>query len=121
MHRELSGGRLAAGLAGLALLTACDNQSSQPVAPADPAAAKADAALIARITALPEGQRDIVLFRAIRDAQQECQGIAASRRIDDQKGRPAWSAQCDRGGKYLLVLNPDGQMIVTAGAALGQP
>lgn len=121
MHRELNYLRCTAALVGLMLLVACDNRSSQPDAPADPVATRSDAALIARLTALPPGQLDIVLFRAIRDARQECQGIAASRRIDDQNGRPAWSAQCDRGGKYLLVLNPDGQMTVTAGAAFGQP
>lgn len=108
---------LAIALAGL---TACGDPAPKPTAAPDPAAVQADAALIARITALPPGQLDIVLFRAIRDARQECQGIAASRRIDDQNGRPAWSAQCDRGGQFLLVLQPDGQMTVTAGEAFGK-
>lgn len=105
----------------LLALSACESGSKSP-APTDPAAAKADRDLIARFAALPPGQLDVVLFRAIRDAGQSCQGIAASRRLEDQGGRPAWSAQCDRGdGKYLLVLQPDGQMTVTAGAAFGQP
>ena len=104
-------------MAALLPLAACGDPT--PKAPATPDAAvfHADTTLIARITALPPGQLDIVLFRAIRDARQECQGIAASRRIDDQNGRPSWSAQCDRGGQFLLVLQPDGQMTVTAGNA----
>lgn len=122
MRRALSDVRPAIAALVLLALAACNRGADQTKAPENSAAiATADAELIARITALPPGQLDIVLFRAIRDAQQDCQGIAASRRIDDQKGRPAWSAQCDRGGKFLLVLNPDGQMTVTAGAAFGQP
>lgn len=121
MRDQLSDSRpVLAALIAL-VLGGCDRGTETAATPVGGPAASADAALIARITALPPGQLDIVLFRAIRDAQQECQGIAASRRIDDQKGRPAWSAQCERGGKFLLVLNPDGQMTVTAGAAFGQP
>lgn len=108
----------------LMALAGCDRTPSQTTAPAAnvAAAVEADRALIARMEALPKGQLDIVLFRAIRDAKQPCQGIAASRRLDDQAGRPAWSAQCDRGdGRFLLVLNPDGLMTVTAGSAFVQP
>lgn len=107
----------------LTTLAACSDRS-QPEQPAPAnaaAAANSDAALIARIATLPPGQLNIVLFRAIRDAGQACQGIAESRRIDDQGGRPAWSAQCDRGdGRFMLVLNPDGQMTVTPGEAFGK-
>lgn len=105
-------------IAGL-ILAGCERNAPAP-AP-DNSAAAADRALIARIEALSSAQRDLVLFRAIRDARHDCQGITASRRIADQNGRPAWSAQCDnRGGNYLLVLSPSGLMHVTPGTAFGQ-
>lgn len=114
--------RFSFAVPALFALAACDGASQQTAAPVNTAAAEADRALVARIEALPPGQLNMVLFRAIRDARQPCQGIAASSRIADQDGRPAWAAQCDRGdGKFLLVLNPDGQMAVTPGKALGQP
>lgn len=103
------------------LLSACE-RGAPAKPPGDDQAAAADRALIARIEALPPAQLDIVLFRAIRDAGQDCQGIAASRRIADQAGRPAWSAQCDHnGGRFLLVLSPAGLMNVTPGTAIRQP
>lgn len=100
------------------LLTACERGA--PEAPV--AETKAAQSLAGQIAALPPGQLNIVLFRAIRDAGHPCQGIAASRRIDDQNGRPAWSAQCDnRGGNFLLVLSPTGLMNVTKGDAGARP
>lgn len=109
-------------LAFALLLAACDGGSRPTAAPSNSSTVEADRALIARIEALPPGQLDVVLFRAIRDAGHPCQGIAASRRIADQDRRPAWAAQCDRGdGRFLLVLNPYGQMTVTPGRAFGQP
>ena len=114
--------RIAMMFAVTLMMSACDDGSKRSPAPTDPAAAQADRALIARMEALPPGQLDMVLFRAIRDARQPCQGITASRRIADQDRRPAWSAQCDGSdGKYLLVLNPDGVTAVTPGRAFGQP
>lgn len=98
------------------LLSACDGAA--PPAPHGNTAASADRALVTRIEALPPAQLNIMLFRAIRDAGHDCQGIAASRRIADQVARPAWSAECERsGGRFLLVLSPAGLMNVTPGSA----
>jgi hypothetical protein len=79
-----------------------------------------DAALQARIEALAPGQLRAVLFRAIRDAGQECQTITGHARLADNDRRPAWSAECDNRNRFMLTLNPGGVFAVTPGAALGQ-
>lgn len=107
--------------AALALLSlgVCDRGSPPPPAPANTEAA---AEAIAKIEALPAGQLNIVLFRAIRDAGHPCQGIKVAQRIADADGHPRWAAQCERGdGQFVLVLNKEGLMTVTPGRIQGHP
>lgn len=67
-----------------------------------------------RIAALPPGQRDGVLLRAIRDANQDCQQVTRSQPIDPIAGAPAWAATCDGRGTWVVALNPGGVATVTA-------
>ena len=66
-----------------------------------------------RMAALTEGERNGVLFRAIRDGGRDCQGVTRSQSIDPVQGQPAWVATCDNGGEWLVVLNNDGIATVT--------
>lgn len=113
-------------LMAAAALTGCDRSGQtedNAVAAAARAAdaakaqadAEADAALLNTIEGLAPGQRDGLLFRAIRDAGRDCQDITASARIDDIGGRPSWSARCGNGANFVLSLQSGGTFVV-AGA-----
>ena len=73
-----------------------------------------------QLAALPEGQRNGVFIRAIRDAGEECQHVIASTRAGEYQGRPVWSAQCDGGGSWTIVVTRDGtaQLVNDAEARL---
>jgi hypothetical protein len=78
---------------------------AEPANAAEPAAAE-DVAN--RLAALPEGQRNAVFIRAIRDAGEECQHVAASVPAGEYQGNPVWSAQCEGGDAWTIVVTPDG-------------
>jgi hypothetical protein len=61
-----------------------------------------------QLAALPEGQRNGVFIRAIRDAGQECQHVESSVRAGEYEGNPVWSAQCAGGDSWTIVVTPDG-------------
>jgi hypothetical protein len=67
----------------------------------------------ARMASMNEGERNGVLFRAIRDAGQACQGVTRSQAIDPVQGKPAWVATCDDGTPWLVVIGNDGIAAVT--------
>jgi hypothetical protein len=67
----------------------------------------------ARMASLNEGERNGVLFRAIRDAGRSCQGVTRSQSIDPVEGKPAWVATCDDGTPWLVVMGNDGIATVT--------
>ena len=67
----------------------------------------------ARMAALNEGERNAVLFRAIRDAGRDCQGVARSQTVDPVQGKPAWLASCEDDGQWLVVMGNDGIATVT--------
>ncbi len=74
--------------------------------PAEPANAAGDVAN--RLAALPEGQRNAVFIRAIRDAGEECQHVESSVPAGEYQGNPVWSAQCAGGDSWTIVVTPDG-------------
>lgn len=61
-----------------------------------------------RLATLPEGQRNAVFIRAIRDAGEECQFVESSTPAGEYQGNPVWSAQCEGGGSWTIVVMPDG-------------
>ena len=61
-----------------------------------------------QLAALPDGQRNAVFIRAIRDAGEECQFVESSTRAGEYQGNPVWSAQCEGGGGWTIVVMPDG-------------
>jgi len=87
------------------LLAGCGDQRAEETNRAA-AAPSGDAAN--QLAALPEGQRNGVFIRAIRDAGQECQHVESSVRAGEYEGNPVWSAQCAGGDSWTIVVTPDG-------------
>lgn len=94
---------LATGMLGL--LAGCGDQRAEETN-RGAAAPSGDAAN--QLAALPEGQRNGVFIRAIRDAGQECQHVESSVRAGEYEGNPVWSAQCAGGDSWTIVVTPDG-------------
>ena len=110
---------MSAAALGLALaLAGCGDDAAPP--PANDAASNDSVDVAEQLAALPEGQRNGVFIRAIRDAGEECQHVIASSRAGEYQGRPVWSAQCDGGSSWTIVVTRDGtaQMINDAEARL---
>ena len=109
----------AAGATMLILaLAGCGDDAAPP--PANDAATNTGVDVAEQLAALPEGQRNGVFIRAIRDAGEECQHVIASSRAGEYQGRPVWSAQCDGGDSWTIVVTRDGtaQLINDAEARL---
>jgi hypothetical protein len=103
---------------GLALALAGCGREEAP--PANEAASNTGVDVAEQLAALPDGQRNAVFIRAIRDAGEDCQHVIASSRAGEYQGRPVWSAQCDGGSSWTIVVTRDGtaQMINDAEARL---
>lgn len=100
-------------LAPLAVLAAC--QSPTDTAANNAAAAPAEHGYIAKVQALPPGQRDLVLFRAIqKGGGSACQGVTGVETLPVNKlGQPMWRATCAEGAQWLVTLSDDGTALVT--------
>ena len=57
-----------------------------------------------QIQAMPEGQRNAVFIRAIRDSGQQCQHVESSAAGAEVSGHPTWTARCDGGASYTIVI-----------------
>lgn len=91
---------------------------------ANAAAAAPQVDYLARIRAMPQGQRTAVFLRAIRDAGRPCQEVTELTEVTPPEaagtGGPAtWSARCDDGGRWVVAIAPDGTATVTDQAQLG--
>lgn len=76
----------------------------------------------AELMAMPEGQRNAVFIRAIRDANapETCQGVESSSYQGETSGSPTWTARCTGGGDWTIVIGRDGMAEVIS-AAEGSP
>ena len=99
-------------------LAGCGGEQSDE--PANSAEVNQGVDVANQLAALPEGQRNGVFIRAIRDAGEDCQHVIASSRAGEYQGRPVWSAQCDGGGSWSIVVTRDGtaQLVNDAEARL---
>ena len=88
----------------LTMLSACGPSGNS--APAGNEVAGGDVGQ--RLRAMPEGQRNAVLIRAIRDAQLDCQHVRGSVPAGDYRGLPVWEVHCAGGGQWTLVVTGDG-------------
>lgn len=63
---------------------------------------------------LSDGQRNGVLFRAIRDARQPCQNVRESMLSETPGRTPVYMATCDNNAVYAVAIRDDGNAIVRA-------
>ncbi len=109
MHRKVT----LATAATLLVLAGCGDDSSTIEAPGAelevtrPAAGDTDNAQ-AQLEALPEGQRNGVFIRAIRDTQGNCQHVERSERAGAYEGNPVWRAHCQGDQTYSIVVTESG-------------
>ena len=73
---------------------------------------------LARIRSMPQGQRNAVFLRAIRDAKQPCQGVTELTEVTGTGGPATWVARCDDGGRWVVSIAPNGTATVTSQAAV---
>lgn len=104
-------------LALTGLIAACGSPGDAPagdIAAPSPTATGED--YVARVRALPDTQRNGVLFRAIRDAGEACQQVTASAERD--AGGPAtWTATCEDGRRWIVAIESDGDARVAGPVA----
>lgn len=67
-----------------------------------------------RLLELNDMARNAVFFRAITDADGDCQEVAQSAFLGRYKNAPAWSATCRNGGEWLVLIGNDGVAQVTS-------
>jgi hypothetical protein len=60
------------------------------------------------VAALSDGQRKAVFIRAIRDAGLPCQHVDSSAPGGAYRGMPVWTAVCQGGGRWTIVIGSDG-------------
>ena len=92
------------GAALILALAGCGDQAPEP----GNQIAVPGAEVQQRVETMPEGQRNAVFLRAIRDARQECQHVESSTRAGEHQGFPVWSARCEGGGTWTIVIGNDG-------------
>ena len=63
---------------------------------------------LAKVAALPPGQVRGVLFRAIADANGDCQAISDMKRAPDKDGRARWGVRCTNGKEWNVSIGDDG-------------
>ncbi len=109
--------RWTAALAGAAMLAGCGGGTTAP-APAVNEATANEAALNyqAAVLDLPVGQRNIVMIRAIQDANIGCEKVIESQQI---KGEAlTYQAKCSDGASHVVAIDADGNAkVISAGAA----
>lgn len=112
-------------LAMSGLLAACGQPASETANTATTAnaAAATPSGYIAKVKALPPGQRDGVLFRAIQQGGGDsCQGVQKVEALDATKqGHPNWRVTCPGGAQWIVTLSDDGTALVTGARDPVQP
>lgn len=66
-----------------------------------------------RLVELPEGQRQAVFLRAIRDGDAPCQGVTEAHRRADVDGNPVYAVRCTDGPVYTVAVDRNGTALVT--------
>lgn len=71
---------------------------------------------VTEVLGLPDAQLRGVLFRAVRDAGLECQGVDAAERVGADDDRPQWRARCIDGTQHLVAVDRSGTALVVSRA-----
>ncbi|MDF0488367.1 hypothetical protein PX554_09515 [Sphingomonas sp. H39-1-10] len=93
--------------------------SCEPHAPEQPEKQTTQAPVnqVAAVIALPPGQREGVFFRAIRDADLDCQEIKTVEQLAPEGGAQQWRVTCEDRVPHLISIPPQGPAIVTSRTA----
>ena len=100
----------------LVALAGCGGGGSETANEAAAAAPRGD--YVAKMQALNEKERNVALFRAIRDAGRSCQQVDRSVPTDPVAGKAAWVATCDDQSAWLITLDDSGTATVTDARAI---
>lgn len=65
-----------------------------------------------RIAGMEEGARNATFLRAIRDAGRDCQTVQSSSSQGQVNNAPAWTATCDNGSQWTIIIGGDGAATV---------
>ena len=87
----------------------CSQQAPQQNAAAE-APAKPEVDYLGRINALAPKQRDVVFYRALDDSGSDCQSVSGSEPRAPVQGRPAWTAHCEDGRDWVVILQENGML-----------
>jgi len=105
--------KLLATAAGALLLSACNQQATEPEnVTANEAADTTN--YVAEVMALNEPQRRGVMFRAIRDAGLPCQEVKTAA-IEADMTPTTWRATCEDGRDHLITMQANGDATVMSG------
>lgn len=115
--------KLAAGLVPVltVALSGCGQPASQQNATAQvpaQAQAKPNVDYLARINALAPKQRDVVFYRALDDSGSDCQAVSSSEARAPVEGHPAWTAHCEDGRTWVVILQDSGLLQIATPAGL---
>jgi hypothetical protein len=102
-----------AGAAAALLLAACGDDAPEAD---DRMIEVTKGAYQAKLEAMPAATRDATLLRAIRDAGRDCQRVEGSRASGKVNDAPTWTATCENGVQWTVVIGRDGiaQVVSTA-------
>ena len=92
----------------LAALTLAACQPSAPESANQNNATAGAESLQNRLVSMPEGQRNAVFIRAIRDAGLDCQYVDSAVQAGEYQGAPLWSAHCQGGQSYTIAIAAGG-------------
>lgn len=88
------------------LLAACGSNPAATTTNTATAAAANTNVMEAKIAALPPALQRTTFFRAIQDADYECQNIVNVVPRGKPDGKPLWAVECDGGRQYVIELQP---------------
>lgn len=103
-----------AGVALLLMLGACGGNGTENVTDIE----VPEGNYVERLRTMEPELRDATFLRAIRDAGRDCQGVTASSYQGETSGAPTWTATCDDGVQWIIVLGADGIAQVVNAAEL---
>ena len=101
--------RLMCGIAPAVFLAlaGCDSGADPMESPANIQDGEAES-VQAQLEDLPEGQRNAVFIRAIRDSEGDCQGVESSEPAGEHEGVPLWRARCTDGSSWTIAVTDNG-------------
>jgi hypothetical protein len=106
------------GATCLVLLGGCGNPAPEEANANNAATAAPQDDSQARMAALTPGQREEVLFQAIKDAGRDCPNVERTVQQAPVKDAPAWKITCTNKREWIVIVGKSGVAVVTSEAEL---